>query len=427
MRCRDALVSAHAWGSIAITGLLSGCSHEARSDLDAGLNAGADAHDVAPSWPDAAVPGEAGPADGAPLLSWQRSEVALEPDGRSALLSFALGALQRPVFALRTYAAPSDGMCFQLEDVHADEATWVPTATSADYGDFCTRCEQRVAVGRGYGMFVLPSASQPEHVDTLRLRIALRDCLTLSPLSIAASRPRSLVVESASYAATPGDAPLELPLLIVAATPEAFSGGAGLDDTFARVREIWRRAGIELLLRGPLVLPRPGSPLEYSATDREALSALAHAAEEAGVEASAPRVLLTPCLLRRDSFMQGVSQPLAFTTHVPGGFAVGGEADGIFVAAERCGGLTAAARYMDSASLAAVIAHELGHYLGLFHVHEADGREDTLADTRVDEPNLMQALPHADATTLSENQVAIARRHPALAARASNDQQAGRH
>jgi hypothetical protein len=228
-----------------------------------------------------------------------------------------------------------------------------------------------------------------------------------------------LVVQSASYAAPARDTQLVLALSIALATPYAFDGGAVLEDAFARVREIWRAAGIELALRGPVTLVRSAAPVVYSATDRQSLSVLAHAANaaarDAGVEPEAALLVLTPCLVRQDASAQGISQPLATTTHLPGGFGAADEPDGIFVAAERCGGLTPAARYLDSASLAAVMAHELGHYLGLFHVQESDGREDTLPDTRVDEPSLMQAMPSAQATKLTESQIQVARRHPALA------------
>jgi hypothetical protein len=58
------------------------------------------------------------------------------------------------------------------------------------------------------------------------------------------------------------------------------------------------------------------------------------------------------------------------------------------------------------------MAHELGHYLGLYHVQESDGRQDTLSDTSPEHSNLMQAMPSPDAITLSQAQVRVARRHP---------------
>lgn len=361
----------------------------------------------------------------APQLAppWRKQEVELEADGRTALLTFDLGGLERPVFALRTYAADSSTsarLCFQLEEVSADELSWVPKATSADYGDYCTNCGQRVAVGNGYGLFTLPSGSEgPARIQTIALRVALRDCLTLTPLSRDAPRPRSLVVESVAYSAPSPQQTIELPLLIVEATPHTFTEGAQLDRAFAIVQQLWRPAGIELVLRGPLVLPRPPAPVKYDALDRAALVALTHdieaLAQKSYVEPWVPWLALTPCLVRND-LLTGVPQQLvATTTHVPGGFGVDDEPDGIFVAGERCGGLSDGARYLDSETLASVMAHELGHFLGLFHVAELDGRQDTLSDTEPSAANMMLARPSPEATKLTESQVVIARRHLALA------------
>jgi hypothetical protein len=379
-------------------------------------------HDAGP--PNDAEVSEAPPEGGGRVLDWVRSEVELEPDGRSAPLSFSLGALERPVFALRAYADDAEtqrSWCFQLEEVRADQsALWVPEASSADYGDYCTRCEQPVAVGSGYGFFLLPSAAQPPaSFHMISLRLALRDCLTLAPVSQDAPRPRALVVESASYSAPPRTQALSLPLAVVEATPHTFTAGARYEQVFDRVRAIWRQAGIELALRGPFVMGRPSAPLTYSAEDRSSLSELTREAREllqnAGVKADAPLLVFTPCLVRDDVLGGGESQPLATTAHIPGGFALQDDADGIFVASERCGGLTPGPRYIESETLAALIAHELGHFLGLFHVREADGREDVLADTSPDLPNLMQAQPSTAATGLAETQIAVARRHILLA------------
>ncbi|MEY4514251.1 MAG: hypothetical protein RLZZ450_6373 [Pseudomonadota bacterium] len=87
----------------------------------------------------------------------------------------------------------------------------------------------------------------------------------------------------------------------------------------------------------------------------------------------------------------------------------------LLVAGERCAGLSEGARYLESETLAAVMAHELGHFLGLLHVREADGRQDTLADTDADVANLMSTRPSAGAKQLTEFQISIARRHAALA------------
>jgi hypothetical protein len=164
---------------------------------------------------------------------------------------------------------------------------------------------------------------------------------------------------------------------------------------------------------------RPNAPVTYGAEDRSSLSELTRQArellQEAQVKPDTPLLVFAPCIVRDDALTGAETQPLATTAHIPGGFAPQDEADGIFVAGERCGGLTPGPRYIESETLAAVVAHELGHFLGLFHVRETDGREDVLADTSPDMPNLMQAQPSATATALADTQIDIARRHILLA------------
>jgi len=123
-------------------------------------------------------------------------------------------------------------------------------------------------------------------------------------------------------------------------------------------------------------------------------------------------IVLTSCLQRRDSISGERTEPLALTPHIPGGFGRRDEPDQILIAAERCEGLVPGPRFLDPDTLGAVLAHELGHYLCLYHVSEVDGRQDTLTDTSPDAANLMQKSPSADALVISASQGRIARRHP---------------
>jgi hypothetical protein len=60
------------------------------------------------------------------------------------------------------------------------------------------------------------------------------------------------------------------------------------------------------------------------------------------------------------------------------------------------------------------MAHELGHYLGLYHAVEADGSTDQLDDTGA--ANLMFHQPGTEAATgLSPTQAVVMRAHPAVA------------
>jgi hypothetical protein len=358
-----------------------------------------------------------------PELVWQSARVSLEADGRSEPWSFALPEGPR-AFALRSTLGPAaeGGVCFQLEDVSVGSGeSWVGDASSEDLGDYCLTCRERVAVGAGYGLAVLPSgAEDARDLGQVSLRVALRDCASLTPLSAADAAAEQVQVEAASWQPPRIDARLSLPFSVLVATRFGFAGDAALmPGALANLQRTWFAAGIELVSAAQLTLDPPPGPIEFAPDDRGPLLALTRAAHEAldaqHVSRAWPTFVFTPCLRRNDPIAHGRSEPLAFTPHVPGGFGLGDEPDLIFVAAERCEGLAPGPRFLDADTLGAVLAHELGHYFGLFHVLEQDGRSDNLSDTSADRPNLMQAMPSPNARTLSDSQIHIARRHPIFA------------
>jgi hypothetical protein len=210
---------------------------------------------------------------------------------------------------------------------------------------------------------------------------------------------------------------LRLPLRVVNAGRYALASDPQLlPRALSRVRETWSAAAIEVSFAEVLEIdPEPG-PLVYGAEDRAALVKLGARARRA-VEADSgdsfvwPLLVIAPCLRRDDVLTGGKNEPLALSAHGLGGFAVHDEPDAMFVAGERCAGLEPAPQFFEADTLAAIVAHELGHYLGLYHVAESDGRPDRLVDTSPDQLNLMRAMPAAGATDLSSSQIDIARRH----------------
>jgi hypothetical protein len=355
--------------------------------------------------------------------SWQRVRAAVETTGTTQSLRFALSTPAR-VFGLRAYAPDWSGAppCPALRDVMINDAeAWVGPDDAANSGDFCTDCEQRVSIGSGYGWWILPSAAEAALlISSVSARLSLYDCLTLTAQGRAVDSPAELELELRSWSPPAPSATLQLPLAVVLASRYGLSEDDRLlPDALAALQRIWAAADIQIMPEPSLEIAAPDQPVVFSAADNSALVSLAHRARAVlasrSRDASWPVLVLTPCLRRLDLISSGQTEPWALTPHLPGGAAVGDEPDQIFIAAERCEGLSPAARFSDAAQLGSIMAHELGHYLGLYHVAEPDGREDALPDTDMSDANLMRATPSPTATELSITQIAIARRHSAFA------------
>lgn len=115
-------------------------------------------------------------------------------------------------------------------------------------------------------------------------------------------------------------------------------------------------------------------------------------------------VVIGPCIERENAF--GTQRLAGLTPRIPGG---AGLADAVFVARRTCG-------FRDQESddleeIARLVAHELGHYLGLHHPEELDGSLDDLVSTGI--KNLMHREPlRADSIGLSGEQRSRMLAHP---------------
>ncbi len=137
----------------------------------------------------------------------------------------------------------------------------------------------------------------------------------------------------------------------------------------------------------------------FHAGDVDALAPLATLAP------GAIDVVLAGCLRFDDPIFGPPATLDAYTPRIPGGF---GPADAIYVRGADCA--SSDPIELEPRALARLIAHEVGHVLGLHHTVETDGSTDTLDDTSAD--NLMHHNPsRAAALGWSASQARIMERH----------------
>lgn len=372
---------------------------------------------------------------GAPALLEDRqgfrsvARVALDSSGVSGPFEVAVSPASAAIF-VRVSARDPAPRCFQLDEaLTAGGETWVELASAqADYGAVCRHCTQRVSVGQGFGVFQLPNDGRVAvGTSGLTLRVSERDCATALPLSIApaALAPADLLdVEVLEVGArdAPEDQPLRLPVRFVVAAESQFGDAQGgsdavIEEAFEFVRAAFAPQGIVPVF-GEVVAAdfTPADPLVYGADDVSAL----RASLDAGLGAPAATlgglspltVLVAGCLRRRDPTSGVLRDAQAVTTHVVAGLGPPEVGDGVVLAGHACPSVQPSG-YWSGATLGTILAHELGHALGLYHVADGGDVTDNLEDTGVD--NLMNADPLGHLNDgFSPSQGVVMRRHPLL-------------
>ena len=295
------------------------------------------------------------------------------------------------------------GRCFQVDPL-TDEAghTYVGPG---EWGPYCSGCEQRSAVAAGGGLFGFPSRAGPfVPSGALRLRLALRDCNTLTH-DTPMARAETLSVRARRLHQAPMQGTLALRLVVTSAS--VFYAKPALEPVLTALNaELASAHVIARFVEVTRLGPEAGSSADFSRGDPVQLQRLlAHAPQVPGIA-----VVLAGCLQLSDPVFGSRSEVQGFTPRIPGGV---GPADGVFIAGTLCAAPTPVPIAWSATGLGKVMAHELGHYLGLFHSVESDGTEDQLEDTGA--ANLMFNHPDTSgATGFSLSQGALMRAHPAV-------------
>ncbi len=325
--------------------------------------------------------------------------------------------------ALRVSRPDGQAACVQLDEARdaAGDAWVTPPATLEDYGAYCRSCPQRVSVGVGAGLYVLPSGDpRPPMTSRLQVRVAARECSTFLPPR-AGEQPASLRIETLALPEVE-ETREGVVLLEVAITSGSVFHGNGEPlpaDLVAALDEV------NALLRPGRLSVRPvrvrrvdvEDPLDFQRGDHAALDRFhgtLHSCDEGGTAPDDGYVplVLAGCLRLTDPVLKKTSEPEGFVPRIPDGLASPGRAHGVFIRGRACRDGSQPISW-PTGYLARLIAHELGHFLGLYHSVEEDGTVDLLEDTGAD--NLMSYRPSTvTSPAFSASQFRIMRRHPAV-------------
>jgi hypothetical protein len=359
------------------------------------------------------------------LVGCQTEEPPVQPGGMQADVStfqavakvvsgevVPLPALPAAGGALFIEADRNFNGCFQLDGLFDSAGQNLVEAVGA--ASNCGDCGQRVMLGRGGAMVLLPPRPLATPSMLGAIRVSARNCATGNPVSDAVQAlPLHLAV--VPLADPPRAETLQrLELAVYVDGDELFEGHAEttLQTVAQHLRFVFAQAHIDVSVAAVCIFDSGRPEVVFSTGEpTELRQVLAMAQRACPFTPTRLPVVIAGCLRREDALGGSISFPIGETTHIPGTTSGLAEPDFVAVAGRSCGFGTPIV--WTSWSLGQVIAHEVGHFLGLFHSVETNGLADDLADT--DAKNLMHYNPLATSSAgFSAAQIAIMRRHPQL-------------
>lgn len=270
------------------------------------------------------------------------------------------------------------------------------------FGPSCRDCALRTSVIRGRGMVSLPAIGDFSAAEGVSLRMGLVHCQTLTPVSNTTESTTS----TASLSWQTGHVPKtgRLRVRLVTSAYSMFDAHPELQaDLQMHINKRFEGTGLSLVWAPSQALEEAPETIEFSRADHQVL--LSHHADVVAQEKTVDIVFMG-CLYYRDLFFGARTAVQGYTTRVGAS-----DGDAIYMPGRLCGSFGADPTPWPLDSYAHIVAHELGHFLGLYHVVEGDGVEDRLADTNVE--NLMHHNPSLTTSVgLTPQQSVIMRAHP---------------
>ncbi len=289
--------------------------------------------------------------------------------------------------------------CVQVARLKS-EALVVRTLES---GPSCKDCSERFSLIAGDGMLVHHPPQAGE--GPAELVLGQMRCTTLTPARPSVDAPARFSAWWRPLPQLPAEAPVQL---IFRHGPfSAQADRASTEALFRAVRALMAPAGIAATLRASDEAPAIPASTRWFEGDPAELAALVD-------PPSAPvQVVFAGCIERVHPELGSSTVLDGLVPRVPGLSATGA---GIFLRGRDCFPGESAPVPWPVAVQARRVAHELGHFLGLYHSVEVNGESDKLPDTGRDD-NLMAPNPNlVERPVFSPLQAARMRLHAALAA-----------